>query len=351
VDGSFPNSPGERQRVLVDLGLAAGLDRVGVASAEPFEDVRRVLAERKAAGLHGGLTFTFNNPERSSDVRTSLPWARSLVVGGSAYLPVAGSPGDAVPGTGRIARFAVDDSYRPLRAALGRLADTLSAAGHRAEIVSDDNRLVDRAAAVRAGLGWWGKNTMVLAPGEGPWMLFGSVVTDADIEPTRPMRRDCGTCEACLPACPTGALVAPGVLDARLCLAAIAQREGSVPETLRQAMGDRVYGCDDCLDACPPGHRLAGSTEQRRGRVGLVALLEASDAELLHEFGRFYLPRRRPDVLRRNALVALGNTGDSSSLDAVGRYVDHPDPVLAEHARWAYTRIEARAGGGGRRLP
>jgi epoxyqueuosine reductase len=335
----LPDDPAARLEFIERSASELGLDRVGVASAEPFEDVRRDIEERKASGLHGGLTFTYNQPERSTDIGRSLPWAHRLVVAGRSYLPEAGTSGDPVPGTGRIARFSVEDSYEPLRRGLEALADALTEAGFRAELVVDDNRLVDRAAAVRAGVGWWGKNTMVLAPGQGPWMLLGSIATDADIAVSEPMQRDCGTCSACLPACPTGALVAPGVLDARRCLAAIAQLPGPIPTELREPMGDRIYGCDDCLDACPPGVRLADTAVEPRGRVDLRWLLEASDDELLSEFDRFYLPRRKPTVLRRNALVAAGNSGVAALSDVVAPYVGSDDPVLAEHAAWAMERL------------
>jgi epoxyqueuosine reductase len=347
----LPHSPAARYELLAETATVAGLDRFGAASVEPFEDTRRVITSRKGAGLHGGLTFTYTRPERSTDVRASLPWAQTLLVAGRAYLPAAGDPGPAQPGTGRIARFSVEDSYAPLRAGLEAVAGILRDAGFRAELLVDDNRLVDRAAAVRAGVGWWGKNTMVLAPGQGPWMLLGSVVTDAEVAHTAPMQRDCGSCEACLPACPTGALVAPGVLDARRCLAAIAQLPGSIPEDLREAMGDRIYGCDDCLDACPPGGRLADRAAQPRGRVELRRLLEASDEALMSEFSRFYLPRRKPTVLRRNALVATGNSGRADLASTVAGYLQHEDPVLAEHARWALRRLTGEVHTGGSTSP
>ena len=153
------------------------------------------------------------------------------------------------------------------------------------------------------------------------------------------MNRDCGTCSACIPACPTGALIEPGVLDARRCLAAIAQLPGRVPVEFRLAMGDRIYGCDDCLDACPPGVRLADRGRRQRGRVDLTWILEADDDTLLAEFDRFYLPRRRPDILRRNALVAAGNSGDVRLAAVVARYLDHDDAILVEHAEWALEQL------------
>jgi epoxyqueuosine reductase len=170
-------------------------------------------------------------------------------------------------------------------------------------------------------------------------VLLGSVLTDADLEPGRPMVRDCGTCSACLPACPTGALIAPGILDARRCLAYWLQAPGPIPRHLRPVVGDRLYGCDDCIEACPPGHRLLELGDESRGRTDLVRLLAATDDALLAEHARFFLPGRRPRYLRRNALVALGNTGGAQALEVAAGYAGHPDPLLRGHAAWALGRI------------
>ena len=146
-------------------------------------------------------------------------------------------PGTARPGTARIARFATRDHYEPLRHALHEVAQVLFDSGFRAEVLVDDSRLVDRAAAVRAGVGWSGRSTLVLVPGAGPWVLLGSVITDADLEPSAEMRRGCGTCTACIPACPTGAIIAPGVLDA----VAASPRSCRVPAGFRPR-SDRGWG-------------------------------------------------------------------------------------------------------------
>lgn len=323
---------------LDEIGRAAGLDVLGIAGVERFLDVRDELNNRQRNGQAAALGFTYKDPETATDPRATFPWARSLVVGGRSYLPTAGSP-EVGGNRGRVARVAVDDAYGPLRLALRSVAATLEGDGYRAEVLCDDSRLVDRAAAVRAGLGWWGKNTMVLTPGFGPWLLFGSVVTDADLDPDRPMARDCGSCQACLPACPTGALVAPGILDARRCLAAWAQTPGSVPVEYRVAMDDRLYGCDDCIEACPPGHRLLNRSSHPRGRVDLAWMLWAADSELLARFGHWFLPDRKAAIIRRNALIAVGNSGDGSLVPAAAAYAGHPDPMLAEHAAWALSRL------------
>jgi epoxyqueuosine reductase len=184
----------------------AGLDAVGYASAEPFTATRRHLEERRRAGLSAGMQFTFRNPARSTDPGRTLPGARSLVVGARSYRrrPVAAA---GTRPTGRVARYSWTDHYEPLRRGLEELACLLRDRGWRATVLVDDNALVDRAAAHRAGIGWFGKNTLLLLPGRGSWFVLGSVVTDAPFPPAPPPVPDgCGPCTRCLTACPTGAL-------------------------------------------------------------------------------------------------------------------------------------------------
>jgi epoxyqueuosine reductase len=321
---------------LAGLALDHGAAGFGICDAGAFADTRSDIEDAINSGRSAGLTFTFNDPGRSTDVRRSFPWARSLVVLAHGYpAPVPGSPDS---GVGRIAAFAADDHYRPLRAALREVAGALRDQGCRAEVLADDNRLVDRAAAVRAGVGWWGKSAMVLVPGHGPWVLLGSVVTDADLPARAPMRRGCGTCDACIPACPTGAIVAPGVLDARRCLAQWAQAPGWIPVELRRSMGDRIYGCDECLVACPPGAR-APQAARAASLADLVGLLGSDDATLGRRYQRFYLPGNEIAPLRRNALVALGNTAGERAVAVVAGYAGHRDPMLRGHAVWALGRL------------
>ena len=327
-------------------GLDAGLDAVGVGRAEPFLETRRHLVERKAAGLHGGMHFTYGNPQRATDPASVLAGARSLVVGARSYR-AAVPPPPSRP-AGRVARYSWRDHYEPLRQALSVVGDVLRAEGYRAVVLVDDNRLVDREAAVRAGLGWYGKNANVLLPEHGSWFVLGSVVTDARLPVAIPVADGCGTCTRCLPACPTGALVAPGVLDARRCLAHLLQAPGDFPLEFREALGDRLYGCDDCQEACPP-NRLHDrqsppppSAPDDEAWVPVLEVLAASDAELLARHGRWYIPDRQPRYLRRNALVVLGNVGDGADPEveaALRRALVDPDPMLRSHAAWAAERL------------
>jgi epoxyqueuosine reductase len=333
---------------LAAIGLDAGLDAIGVAPADRFEGTRRHLEARRAAGLHGGMRFTYRNPARSTNPDATVRGARALVVGARAY--TLNEPPRPPGPVGRVARYAWVDHYAALKEALRAVATRLKGDGWRAVVLTDDNGLVDREAAYRAGIGWYGKSTNLLLPGRGSWFVLGSVVTDAPLPPSRaPVADGCGACRRCLDACPTGAIVQPGVVDARRCLAWLVQQPGPFPVEYRTALGDRIYGCDDCQEVCPPniradraGTAAAPSDERAEAWVPLLDLLAASDAELLERHGRWYIAERDPRWLRRNALVALGNVGDGTDpavADALATFITGPDPMLQEHAVWAATRL------------
>jgi epoxyqueuosine reductase len=328
------------RRRLSGLASDYGCVGFGVTTADPFPEVAETMRRRVEHGTKAGLAFTYTDIDTATDPRRSHPWANSLISIASPYVPGTAEARPRPPGTVRIARFAERDHYQPLRAALAAIASLIEAEGHRAAVFADDSRLVDRAAAVRAGVGWWGKSTMVLVPGSGPWVLLGSVVTDAVFEPDEAMRRGCGRCVACIPACPTGAITEPGVLDARRCLAYWLQAPGVIPLELRTAVGDRLYGCDDCLTACPPGQPALDRSVDLPVRPTILHILGADDATLLDAYGHFYLPGRRPRILRRNALVAAGNDGSARLHNTVIGYLGHPDWVLRCHAAWAVGRFD-----------
>ena len=337
---------------LVALGRASGLDAVGVTAAEPFTSTRRDLVERKARGLHGGMAFTYRSPDRSSDPRQALPDARSLVVGARSYLrtpPPEGTPSGAGTRPGAaVARYAWSDYYGELRSGLQAVSRRLRDDGWRTRVLADDNALVDREAAKRAGLGWYGKNANLLLPGQGSWFVLGSVVTDAPLAADAvPVADGCGSCVRCIDGCPTGAIVEPGVVDARRCLAWLLQVDGSFPREHRVALGGRIYGCDDCQEVCPP-NRLAARREvdeaapEAEVQVDVLALLASTDDELLAEHGRWYIPRREARYLRRNALVVLGNVGDPRHPEVVAALrsaLADGDPLVRAHAVWAARRL------------
>jgi epoxyqueuosine reductase len=329
---------------LIGIGIESGLDAVGVAPASRFEGTRRVLEERKALGLHGGMHFTYGDPERSTDPGRALPGAAAILVGAMSYRRGAPGTPPSRP-AGQVARYSWGDPYSSLRAALGPIARRLEEEGFRARVLVDDNAMVDKEAARRAGLGWYGKNTLMLLPGKGSWFVLGSVLTDAPLPSGGSAVPDgCGGCARCISACPTGALVEPGVLDARRCLAWALEAPGDFPLELRKALGGRIYGCDDCQEVCPP-NKLADRREPPPAPaagdepwVDLVEMLSLDDKQLLSRFERWYVPRRQARYLRRNALVALGNVGDGSDPQvesALRSALAHPDPLVRSHAVWA----------------
>jgi epoxyqueuosine reductase len=352
------SSLAERARA---AGIDAGLTAVGFCTADPFDAVRVALEERRAAGVSADMQFTYRNPARSTDPTRSLEGARSIVAAALAYAALVPEPErepDRVTGPrGRVARYATVDHYAVLRAGLDAVAEVLEADGHRTRVLADDNAQVDRAVAHRAGLGWWGKNANLLVPGHGSWVVLGGVITDAELPPAEaPVDDGCGTCRRCLEGCPTGAIVAPGVVDARTCLAWLVQAPGMIPIEHRVAMGDRIYGCDDCQEVCPPSRvaiRPASSTGRApsspasapvsgQSTVDLVSMVVGVDDELLERYGRWYVPRRDPAALRRNALVALGNVGDPDDPDVQGALrsaLAHPNGIVRAHAVWAARRL------------
>jgi epoxyqueuosine reductase len=323
------------------------IHHLGVAPATVLGRARQALHERRDAGLAAGMAFTYRNPDRSTDPSRAVAGARSIIVGARSYLTTDDDPSPPPGPQARVARYAWMDHYAPLRVGLRAIAHRLKATGHRAVAFADDNAIVDREVAHLAGLGWFGKNANLLLPGAGSWFVLGSVITTAEYPPATPVADGCGSCRRCLDACPTGAIVSPGVIDANRCLAWVLQAPGPIPVELRPAVGDRIYGCDDCQDVCPPTVRLGRrhhlpATAEIEAWVDVLDLLDADDATLLDRHGRWYLSGRDPRWLRRNALVVLGNTADARDARVVAtlvRYGRHDDPVLAEHARWASHRL------------
>jgi len=319
---------------VLELARGAGASAVGVTSARPFPEARKKLMEHRATGESGPLRFTYDDPEVSTDVRRSHPWARSLVTVGRSYIGEAVPPANTGPVIGR---FATADHYAAVRRVVEEVARYLEDAGHRAACLVDDNGLVDRSAAARAGIGWLGRNTMLLTPGPGPWMLLGSVATDAPLESTDVMRRDCGACAACLPACPTGALSDRG-LDARRCISTWLQSPGSIPHWIRPKIGRRIYGCDDCLTACPPGARALGASRVPESPSTFGELLEMTDDELVRRFHWWYIPRRQGRYIRRNLLIAAGNSGEPEAAESIGSHLGHVSSMIRGVAAWGFAR-------------
>ena len=344
---------------LLQFARELGLDRVGVTDAAPLSRARVAIDDRNARGLSDTMGFTYRNPSRSTDPNTAVEGARSIIVAARSYH--SDQPDHPGGISARVARYAQDDHYTPLRQALQQIALRLRADGYRAVVFADENNLVDREVAYRAGLGWFGKNANILLPGAGSFFSLGSIVTTAALAPAaQPAPDGCGTCRACFDECPTQAIVADGVIDARRCLAWLVQKSGIFPREFRVALGDRLYGCDDCQTSCPPTVRLHSRHHARIAPVAgpgafvdVIELLNSSNESLLEKFGSWYLAERDPRWLRRNALIILGNIApvNNSAVNnsvmspveqVLRRYLGDIDPMLRLHAMWAAVRLGRR---------
>jgi epoxyqueuosine reductase len=322
-------------------GLAAelGLDVVGAAPAEPYARTEVEIRERRARGLFADMRFTMARPETSCHPELLLEDARTVV--SAAWCYYAPGPEPAAD-EGTLPRYTWNDGYAELRTRLDELGRRL---GGRYRVLVDSNDHVDREGAVRAGVGFYGKNTMVITRNYGSWVVLGTLVTEVEIEPTPPLELDCGSCRACIDACPTGALDEPGELDATKCLSYWTQAPESIPEEFRTELRASVYGCDICQDVCPwnrgieKRRRSAHPPDAATPTVSLRDWLTRDDRELVREFDRLYVPRKQARWLRRNALVAAGNVGTTSVLDAVEPYLASDDDVLRETAEWSVARI------------
>jgi epoxyqueuosine reductase len=328
-----------KQAELSRLGAEVGIDVVGAAPAEPYVETERHIRERRERGLFAGMRFTMAQPEVSCHPESLLPGARTVVSAALSYYAAGSEPG---PGEGRLPRYTWSNRYAELREKLALLGERL---GGSYRVLVDENQHVDREGAARAGVGFYGKNTVLITRRHGSWVVLGTLVTDVDIEAGSPLELDCGSCTRCIDACPTGALDEPGVLDSTKCLSYWSQAPGSIPEEYRAEFGLQVYGCDICQDVCPWNR---GTEKRRAGEepptgaepvVSLLDWLEATDDELGRRYDRLYFPRNDPRYLRRNALVAAGNSGTAELAPAVERWSKADDAMLREHAAWALERL------------
>ncbi len=332
------------------LGREVGFDLVGIARADAPRELA-FFAEWVARGYAGEMAYLTSQVARRRDLRTAFPWARSVIAVGLQYDTPHPYSTEARGDRGWIARYAWGDDYHEvMKTMLDRLVDGLrgEAGPFAARTYVDTGPIVERAYAAAAGLGAWGKNTCLLHPEHGSWFFLGEAVTDLDLPADAPQPDLCGSCTACLEACPTGALPAPYVLDSRRCISYLTiEVKGDIPEAQRPDLGRHVFGCDICQDVCPWNRkrRRAGGPGFAP-RPGLespdLADLASLDAAAFRErFRASPLKRARRRGLLRNVAVALGNSGDPARRPLLESLAGDEDPLIREHALWALRRLGA----------
>ncbi len=337
-------------RQVKEYARELGFDLVGIASAHDFADHEAITLERMRAGLMDGLPwYTESRVRRGCRPQELLPGARSIIsVGMSYYAPDPDGEASG-PNAGKVARYSWGDDYhRVMKDRMRDLAEGLSlrlGCELRANWYVDDGPMLDRAVAQRAGIGWFGKNTNVLTTSHGSWVFLGQLITDLELEPDPPLKKTCGNCVRCIDACPTGAIVAPYVIDNARCISHLTiENRGPIPRHLRPLMFDWVFGCDICQDVCPVNVKAVYTKEQafkqrRFGTLDLVALLELTDEEFRERFRNSPIKRAKRVGLQRNACVALGNAGDQTAVPALAAALRNGEPLVRSHAAWALGRL------------
>jgi epoxyqueuosine reductase len=343
---------------LGEIAREAGFAAFGVARADAAPKTAERLRQWLEAGAHGDMIWMEETAERRGSPAGLWPEVRSVISLGMSYAPRVDPLALAArPERGRISVYAQGGDYHDLvKKALKRVAGWLATeAGAGVKVFVDTAPVMEKPLAEAAGLGWQGKHTNLVSRTDGSWLFLGAIYTTLEIgpelglEPDRPHEVRCGSCTACLDACPTNAFPAPFRLDARRCISYLTiEHKGPIPEEFRAAIGNRIYGCDDCLAVCP-WNRFADAARANKAflpRAELVApsladLLALDDASFRKVFAGSPIKRIGRGRMVRNAAIAAGNSGLAEMVPVLERLTDDEDDVVAEAARWALARLSA----------
>jgi epoxyqueuosine reductase len=335
---------------IFDKASELGFSAWGIARADAVPEAGERLREWIASGRHGEMGWMEERAEQRASPQGLWPDAKSVIALGMSYAP----PHDPlaladIKDRGRISVYAQGTDYhktvKKALKAMGRwLADE---AGCELKVFVDTAPVMEKPLSAAAGIGWQGKHTNLLNREYGSWLFLGVIYTTLDLEPDEPAKFHCGSCTACIDACPTAAITRPGQLDARRCLSYLTiELAGPIPHEFREAMGNRIYGCDDCLAVCP-WNRFASAAQANKAfapRPELVApaladLLALDDAGFRELFSGSPIKRIGVNRLIRNCLIAAGNSSDAALRPAVERHLNSEDPVVADAASWAIERL------------
>ncbi len=302
------------------------------------------------------MAYLERNAWKRVDPQAVLASAKTIICLATNYFPPEGPAPEIASGRGVVARYARFRDYHDILAprlkALSQFVDQIGTPPTKSLWYVDTGPLLERDFAQRAGIGFIGKHTNVISLQHGNWIFLSEIITTLELPADDPEKNHCGKCRCCLDACPTGAITAPFELDARRCISYLTiELKGAIPDALRPAIGRRIYGCDDCLEACP-WNRFAREARSMRGESradlaspDLLELLRLDEAGFKNRFAGTPMHRTKRRGLLRNVAVALGNTAGPEALAPLRKAAEDPEPLIAEHARWAIDRIAARTGG------
>jgi epoxyqueuosine reductase len=333
---------------IIARAAALGFDTVGFACATLTQTQRDGLRDYLAAGHHGAMGWMAERAAQRADPQALWPEAVSVISLGLSYAPI----GDALattqlPEAGNISVYARNRDYHDIiKGKLKHLAQFIAAQNNGVKVFVDTAPVMEKPLAQQAGLGWQGKHTNLVSRRHGSWLLLGEIFTTLAIAPDAPELDHCGSCHACITACPTEAFPAPYKLDARRCISYLTiEYAGPIPEEFRAAMGNRIYGCDDCLAVCPWNKfAVAGHEAKLAQREDLTAPLLAElagldDAAFRQKFSGSPIKRIGRNRLVRNVAIAIGNSGAAGLLPVAQTLAAEPDPVVAEAGSWAVASL------------
>jgi len=346
------------EALLKQSAAEAGFDLAGIAPAR-LSDSRelRFFSDWIAGGRAGDMAYLESRDGQGRLRRAALehvaPWARSVIVCALNYNTAHHRSAECRdPERGWVSRYAWgatdyhDVVMERLRRVEARLRSEVGDPAIETRCYVDTGPVVERVFAAYAGVGWIGKNTCLINQQTGSWLFLGVILTSLELAPDLPAPDRCGSCTSCLDACPTQAFVAARELDATRCISYLTiEKRGAIPEELRPGMGNHVFGCDICQDVCPWNRRAPTSSapefepHPERFNPALAWLTSLSDDDFRAAFGGSPIRRARRSGLRRNALVAMGNSGQHSFVPLLQQLARDPDPVVAEHAEWALRKI------------
>jgi epoxyqueuosine reductase len=334
-------SAADLKRDLFRYAESLGFQRAGVMKAERLVADEEHLKRWIADGRAGEMDYLTQNPERRTRPAELLPGAKSVISVAVSYAQKRSTPAKPPLPEGRIARYTEGrDYHKTIGKRLESFVRYLQAMAPSAECRTfvDTGPLLERAVAQRAGLGFIGKNTMLITKGLGSWVFLANVITTLELPSDAPDTRSCGECRLCIDACPTQAITEPFRLDARLCIAYLTiEQDGPVPEDLRKPTGPWVFGCDICQEVCPHNTRRKSAGLE----VGLAQILSIqTDEEFKTLFGGTALSRAGRSGLLRNACVAAGNLGRKDLLPVLRQWTRDRDPLVRDHAVWAVGQLE-----------
>ncbi|RFB18501.1 tRNA epoxyqueuosine(34) reductase QueG [Bacillus sp. HNG] len=339
----------EFQQELIDYSKTIGIDKIGFASASPFDELKSRLLRQQELGYESG--FEPKDIEKRTNPELLLPGAKSIIAIALAY-PAKLKDAPRSTRSERRGMFARaswgEDYHHVLRDRLQKLESFILEKLPDAKLQSmvDTGELSDRAVAERAGIGWSGKNCAIITPEFGSYVYLGEMITNIPFAPDTPIEDQCGTCRACLDACPTGALVQGGQINAQRCVSFLTQTKDFLPDEFRTKIGNRLYGCDSCQTACPKNKGIDFHFHEEMEpdpevvKPLLKPILSISNRDFKETFGSLSGSWRGKKPIQRNAIIALAHFKDSSAIPELKQVLkEDPRPVLRGTAAWALGRI------------